>query len=190
MKQGVCYYVSGVVGGAVAIAAYRYVNWAELKSADLAAWVQAVGSIAAILGAIWVSRDERRHANMLRDEDRERASSRMTADVLAIAADSVDFLERAKGAVRNKEPGVVGHNETELTDILERIAAARAADIGKKRWAQLATLRIQLLRGVEILRVSGVRTVTSGGGLHECCDTVKHIYKNLLVEQGKQSWVE
>lgn len=172
------------------VAGYELIDWGSMHSSDWASWVQAVGSIAAILGAIWVSRDERRHAKILRDEDRERARVRLAADVLAIASDSVDFLERAIGAVRNKQPGVVGHNETELTDILERIAAARATDIGKKRWAQLATLRVQLLRGVEILRVSGMRTITTGGGLYECYDTVKHVYKDLLVEQGKKSWNE
>ncbi|KWK74113.1 hypothetical protein [Burkholderia ubonensis] len=160
------------------------------KADYMATWMQAIGSIAAILGAIWVSRDERRHARQLRDEDQQRARRRLTTDVLAIAADTVSFLERAQGIQSRKQPGEVGYNETELSDILERIAVARAADSGMKRWSQLSVLRIQLLRGVEILRVTSVRTICTGGGLHECCNTAKHIYKNLLVEQGTQQWDE
>ena len=55
MKRSVVYYASGVVVGAVAVAGFRFVNWGDLKAADWAAWVQAVGSIGAIAGAFWIA---------------------------------------------------------------------------------------------------------------------------------------
>ncbi|MCA8313220.1 hypothetical protein LGN43_02910 [Burkholderia multivorans] len=60
MKRSVCYYVSGVVGGVIAIAGYRYVDWGNLKSADWAAWVQAVGSVVGIFIAVWLPAKARR----------------------------------------------------------------------------------------------------------------------------------
>ena len=54
MKRSIYLYVSGVVAGVVAVAAYHYVSWGHLKAADWAAWVQAIGSVAGIGIAIWI----------------------------------------------------------------------------------------------------------------------------------------
>ena len=81
MKRCVCYYVLGLVGGVIVGAIYRYVHWSELKAADWAAWVQAVGGIVAIFAAFGVARytirsDQRRKAQ----EDRVAKA----ADLLAL----------------------------------------------------------------------------------------------------------
>lgn len=75
----------GVLVGAVwafTANAYRPNNFWPLGSSDLAAWVQAVGSVAAILVAVWISHQDSQNA-----EKRARAAERSEAEsVLRIIA--------------------------------------------------------------------------------------------------------
>jgi hypothetical protein len=55
----------------VGVGTYEWVCWHELQAADWAAWVQAIGSIAAILAAVWVSYDQQTKQKK-RDDVRDR----------------------------------------------------------------------------------------------------------------------
>ncbi|RQY73100.1 hypothetical protein DF110_06010 [Burkholderia stagnalis] len=88
MKRSVCYYASGVVGGAIAVAGYRYVNWGDLKAADWAAWVQAVGSVVAIMGAVWATKSQTKVAidAVVTQHKLEREERRKAAKAIVEAA--------------------------------------------------------------------------------------------------------
>lgn len=81
----------GIVSLIVLFAGLAYIGAKKsLNSGEWAAWVQAVGSVLAILVAVWVSNaqaNEARqlHADLRRDEDTQRRSV-----VLAIAENAVD----------------------------------------------------------------------------------------------------
>ncbi|WP_431206765.1 hypothetical protein [Burkholderia cepacia] len=54
MERGLYKYAAVVLFAIIGIAGYNAINWQAFDTSAVAAWVQAVGSIAAILVAIWV----------------------------------------------------------------------------------------------------------------------------------------
>jgi uncharacterized protein (DUF1330 family) len=59
MSERVWGFASYTLAATAVLAAGSYVAWrSDVDAVDIAAWVQAVGSIAAIVGAVWISRSE------------------------------------------------------------------------------------------------------------------------------------
>jgi hypothetical protein len=65
--------VSAILGTGV----YQFVCWSQLSRSDWAAWVQAVGSIGAILAAVWVSYNQH-------EKQMEVAKQRVTEEILGM----------------------------------------------------------------------------------------------------------
>ncbi|UKV75193.1 hypothetical protein FOC29_28200 [Burkholderia vietnamiensis] len=60
MERGLYKYVAMVLAAIVGITGYFEIPWSGLSKSDWASWVQAVGSILAIVGAYYVARDQAR----------------------------------------------------------------------------------------------------------------------------------
>ncbi|AOI98136.1 hypothetical protein [Burkholderia sp. LA-2-3-30-S1-D2] len=84
MKRSVYYYASGVLVGAIAVTAYRYVDWGSLKAADWAAWVQAVGAIAAIAGAYFLGERSASHQLKIATQTRDRELAERRSSLKAV----------------------------------------------------------------------------------------------------------
>ncbi|WP_155774280.1 hypothetical protein [Burkholderia pseudomultivorans] len=187
MKRSVCYYVSGVVVGVIAIAGYRYVDWGNLKSADWAAWVQAVGSIGAILVAIWVSHSGLRAIERQRKYDASQQSDRLAIVTLAIAVDVTSFLQRAHEYLKEKPVGVQALNESDYQDILSQIAEARRVDSSVKYWGALSVLRGILVEAADRMRHTNTTDVTLKScisGCFERASKMRHEFQNDLRKAG------
>ncbi|WP_089401610.1 hypothetical protein [Noviherbaspirillum humi] len=77
------------------VGAYEWVNWCELKSADWAAWVQAVGSIGTIAGAFYLARVGIRQARQ-EEKIKEMAAFEKQMDVLlSLAYKAKELVEHA-----------------------------------------------------------------------------------------------
>lgn len=84
MKRAMYYYASGVLIGAISVAAYRYVDWGNLKAADWAAWVQALGAIAAIAGAYFLGERSASHQLEIATQTRDRELAERRSSLKAI----------------------------------------------------------------------------------------------------------
>ena len=84
----------GVIG--FAVPAFWALERPPQDSGDVAAWVQAIGSIAAIIGAVWIARDGR-----VRDEQRKVVGA-FNAAAIGLAF-SRRLLETADATTQNRE---------------------------------------------------------------------------------------
>lgn len=133
----------GLTAAAVALAAgiFVLVEFAEIRSpSDQAAWVQAVGSIAAILVAIWISRGDIQRAKRSKDEE-DRAldgSARLVIGRAELLVRQMDDCEAWKLLSRRCQPqhlvntykAFVKRNAEEIYAVLAAFPIERLAAIG------------------------------------------------------------
>lgn len=130
-----------------------------VKGATLAAWVQAIGSIAAIIGAIWIASDQQRRAARA---TKDRLSS-VRGTVLHIAqmacklADEVHdpMNEFGKIGTWDQYRAFRGRQFAEFRAILEGISSSDLIESGMLQFA--AALRINLQDMAEIIKESDFR---------------------------------
>ncbi|ALX12103.1 hypothetical protein P350_11405 [Burkholderia cepacia JBK9] len=84
MKRSIYFYISGVVAGGITVTAYRYINWNNLKAADWAAWVQALGAIAAIAGAYLLGERSASHQLKIATQTRDRELAERRSSLKAV----------------------------------------------------------------------------------------------------------
>lgn len=90
------------IGGIVAAQAVF-----ELKSSDWAAWVQAIGSIGAIIGAVIIANTQRRHESERLRKAEASEAVRLSEYVYVVCKDASGSLNGVKLAIQ-KCPGVSG----------------------------------------------------------------------------------
>jgi hypothetical protein len=95
-----------VVGGCVAVGVLLGGAFASdpngVFGQTVAAWVQAVGSIAAIIAAIWIAQGANRQSR----EDQREAMTRRLAQLIGIAALCMERIDQYHDAVEGKRPQV------------------------------------------------------------------------------------
>lgn len=79
MERALYTYGLIAMSAAIALAGYEWINWRCLTTGDWAAWVGAVGTIAAFAGTIWIATGEKR--DRMR---RERSKAYIQAHLAAI----------------------------------------------------------------------------------------------------------
>ncbi|MBB5462916.1 hypothetical protein [Paraburkholderia sp. Cpub6] len=127
-------------------------NLWDLSKSDWASWVQAVGAIAAIVGAIWISNSQYRREETRRASEEALANYRLMAELNWLSDEIVGFLNQ----FADFEPG---QNDTfviaddEVADILTRLTWCRQHVEHKGQLAMLGTLRHSFVETLRLVRV-------------------------------------
>lgn len=127
-------------------------NWPK-SSSDWASWIQAIGSIGAILGAIWISNRDRNE--QIAEANRKEASlqEQVGFEVANLAYDVTQFLCRTSSADSTKTQRYLV-DEAEFNELLERMAWVRRTAIHSIDLEDARTLRSNLVETTALLRVN------------------------------------
>ncbi|MFM0058561.1 hypothetical protein PQR64_23345 [Paraburkholderia phytofirmans] len=136
---------------ALGATAFAWKTWGW-KSGDVASWIQAVGSIAAIIGAIWISNSQYRREQARHRDEAEMASYRLMAELNWLSGEIVGFLNQFAFF----EPGqhdrfTIGDDE--VADILDRLTWCRQHAEHKGQLAMLGVLRRAFIETLRLVRV-------------------------------------
>lgn len=112
------------------MAGYNWIAWSDMKASDWAAWVQAVGAIAAIIGAFQIAQrqhaeerilDERRRIESARDRENADIFARTLAakNMVQVATQAIDALDSVVKVAR--DPTLI----YEIGDYRERLGQLR-----------------------------------------------------------------
>ncbi|WP_454871736.1 hypothetical protein [Paraburkholderia xenovorans] len=139
-------YAALVMTAVVGMLLYDRICWANLDAASIAAWVQAVGSIIAIVIAVAVPLVQQKRERELRAQTEKEIASRQSLIFVSIAA----RVERAvQRAIADFTQGV-GNDRMdtgELDELLTRLADAQQTAHGRAA-QQLVFQMHELARGV------------------------------------------
>ena len=169
--------VAVIVGsGVLAVHLGMRIEHDDTGSQTLAAWVQAVGSIGAIAGAIWISNEQYRRDERKRQQEQDRASYILRAELAWLSQNIMTALNQFSAI----PPQTVGRVEMapidnqEMADFLDRLSWCRQRVEHKGQLAMLGDLRAALVRANQLVRQR------AGDGYISFDDA------NILSEQRKQ----
>lgn len=122
-------------------------------SGDVASWVQAIGSIAAIVGAVWIASDQHRRDVVRREVEAQNASYVLRAEIAWLSGDVVQFLNYfisvRPGAIYG---GPIPLVDEDVADLLVRLNWCRQRVEHKGQLAMLGDLRASLVKTVRVAR--------------------------------------
>lgn len=121
---------------------------------NLASWVQAIGSIAAIFGAAWIASEQHRRDVARRKIDEEKAIYLLGAELAWVSGDIMRILNRFVKA----KPGIVDLvtiHDDEVSDLLTRLTWCRQRVMHKGQLAMIGTLRHSLVETVRVVETRG-----------------------------------
>lgn len=109
-------YACMVLGGAMGLGAYNWIEWSKLTAADWGTWVGSVGTVGALIGTVWLATSERR--KRLRDE---RAMEIVTCMSLLIRElKAMISIRTVLEELENDVPAISGVTMLQCSDILEQ----------------------------------------------------------------------
>jgi hypothetical protein len=104
--------------------ALSMLKWAGLLSTEIASWVQAIGSIAAIIGAFSIASAQVRHAKERREQEEHSTLLERSNFAVAIAVDAASAVRDSTRVLVRHEAGAVFCPEVDLLE--EALTAIRA----------------------------------------------------------------
>lgn len=125
----------------------------ETRSTTLAAWVQAVGSIGAILGAVWLASEQHRQDVARRKDEQDKANYLLSAELAWLSGDVVAFLNEFIDLKPGLAPACV-IDGTEVADLLKRMSWCRQRAEHKGQLAMVGELRNSLTRTLRIVKMT------------------------------------
>lgn len=141
-----------LVGAGVCIAA-GYIAWlCGMKSADLASWVQAIGSIAAIAGAVWIASEQHRRDVLRRQAADLNASYLLRAELAWLSGDVVQFLNQFVHVKQGQFYREFVFTDEDVSDLLSRMSWCRQRVEHKGQLAMLGALREPLIKTASLFR--------------------------------------
>ncbi|MEF3066347.1 hypothetical protein [Pandoraea apista] len=117
----------------------------------MASWVQAIGSIAAIGGAIWIAGDQHRRDVERRKDEQTRASYLLAAELAWVSSDIMDFLNQYADFSADRFFSVI-ISDDDVSDMLGRLAWCRQRIDHKGQLAMIGVLRRSLISTVRTVR--------------------------------------
>ncbi|WP_334033413.1 hypothetical protein [Burkholderia gladioli] len=120
-------------------------------SSDWASWVQAVGSIAAIIGALWVANNQSRRDIENRAAEKKKFDYLTSAELSWLSGDVVGFLNQFIN-IDSKGKFFYMVEDDQVADLLGRINWCRQRASNKGQLAMIGQLRKSLMRTVGIIR--------------------------------------
>ncbi|VVE54132.1 hypothetical protein [Pandoraea terrigena] len=128
------------VGGVIAVRSVFC-----LSVSDWAAWVQAIGSIAAIMGAFAIANDQRKRDRDLRAESEQANAFQYEVEARWMSSDVLDFLNQFIGC-REALPISIKIEDNDVADLLERLAWCRQRARDRDQLEAIGTLRRSLMQ--------------------------------------------
>lgn len=139
-----------VIIGVLGLGAYW--RYPANTSEAVAAWVQAVGSVGAIIGAIWIASEQHRREIERRQSEESKASYLLQAELAWLSSEVVGFLNQFF-AVEVGEAAIFIIHADEVSDLLGRLSWCRQRVEHKGQLAMLGTLRRSLIKTVRVIRI-------------------------------------
>lgn len=121
---------------------------------DVASWVQAIGSIAAIFGAAWLASEQNRRDVARRKIDEEKAKYLLEAELAWVSGDVIGILNRFVNAKAGIVDLVAIHDD-EVSDLLTRLTWCRQRVGHKGQLSMIGTLRHSLVETVRVVETRG-----------------------------------
>lgn len=163
-----------VLVGSIALVAAGGWNWfAKFLESAAPAWVQAVGSIGAVLIAVWVSSRSERHARELEAERGRREMIERLRLVLALLANASAIIKALQNAKLNLPEGATAGDLEFLNDAAQRFSRLELRDMAD---AKVAVRVLVLPRAFARLR-----EVWAGAQQEARADTA---YRDWIAEYG------
>ncbi|VVD75181.1 hypothetical protein PCO31010_00840 [Pandoraea commovens] len=121
-----------------------------LSTSDWAAWVQAIGSIAAILGAFAIANDQRKREVTLRVEAEKANDFRYDVESRWMSSDVLDFLNQF---IDCREGLLLSANieDNDIADMLERLAWCRLRARDREHLGAIGVLRRSLMQTTRLV---------------------------------------
>lgn len=157
MEQGVYKYAVVILAGIAGIAAYNGISWSKLSPNDWAAWVQAVGSVAAILSAIWIAGQQHRRDVTRREEENARAEYVLRSELAWLSGDVLEFLNQFIDVTTDEMFAYV-ISDDDVSNLLDRLAWCRLRAQRKGQLLMIGQMQQALMVTVRIIRM---RTIPS-----------------------------
>lgn len=124
----------------------------DYDPAVMAYWVQAIGSIAAILGALWIASDQHRRDVAARAKTDSEFEYVLNAELAWLSTDVLSFLNQFFYIEANGRYAYV-ISDDEVADLLERLSWCRQRAKHKGQLAMVGTMRRSLLGTARIIRL-------------------------------------
>lgn len=191
MSERVWGIASYVLVGSGLLAAAAYVAWlCGMKSGDIASWVQAIGSIGAILGAVWVGERQAERARAQATEMDALALARRRAAYRAVAENALANLDEIqtdlKKGIISRTTFALFFSSRPLSEALEVMRAVPFHELGSPK----------AISGFLKLR-NAVRVALKQAELAEATDSASRdedemfaAYLGAAVREGFAGWVE
>lgn len=132
MNQTLITYAAIVISAILGLGGYEYVGWSDLEPSDWAAWLQAVGSVGAILVAVWVSADQQKKQR-IRDDERDaeevKHMLRSIRDEIWVTYD--DFRKRTGKLFENSKTGMPFNFKIPLAELPFPVYEASVGKLGR-----------------------------------------------------------
>ncbi|WP_244103816.1 hypothetical protein [Burkholderia ambifaria] len=151
MERGLYKYAAIVLCAIAGVGCYFLIPWSSMDKGDWASWVQAVGSIAAIVGALWVASEQhRRDVARLAKENAE-LEYVLNAEIAWLGLEVLSFLNQFIDIKANARTAVV-ISDDEVADLLTRLSWCRQRAKHKGQLAMVGTMRRSLIGTARIIR--------------------------------------
>lgn len=150
-------WVSVAATGSVAVALgsflFAYANGLDSgQNQAVAAWVQAIGSVAAIIGAVWIASEQHRRDVERRELEEKNASYLLRAELAWLSGDVVQFLNPFLAIEPLVLTGKFEIGEEDLSDLLDRLTWCRQRVEHKGQLGMLGVLRESLVGTARLVR--------------------------------------
>ncbi|KKL34016.1 hypothetical protein WR30_26140 [Burkholderia contaminans FFH2055] len=150
--QKVIYGLCGaLLAGVVAYAGATTFGRSEYQTANMAYWVQATGSIAAILGALWVAGEQHRRDADARQKSERESDYVLNAEIAWLGLEVLNFLNQFIDIKANERSALV-ISDYEFADLLTRLSWCRQRAKHKGQLAMVGTMRRSLIGTTRIIR--------------------------------------
>lgn len=117
----------------------------------MAYWMQAIGSIAAILGALWVASEQHRRDVMRRAKEDADSDYVLNAEIAWLGLEVLGFLNQFIDVKPNERSALV-ISDDEVADLLTRLSWCRQRAKHKGQLAMVGVMRRSLIGTVRIIR--------------------------------------
>ncbi|WP_230459500.1 hypothetical protein [Burkholderia ubonensis] len=121
------------------------------NTANMAYWVQAIGSIAAILGAFWIASEQHRRDVDTRQKSESEFDYVLNAEIAWLGLEVLGFLNQFIDIKANERSAPV-ISDDEVADLLTRLSWCRQRAKHKGQLAMVGTMRRSLIGTARIIR--------------------------------------
>lgn len=152
MERGLYKYAVIVLCAIVGVGCYFVIPWSSMNKSDWASWVQAVGSIAAIVGALWVASEQHRRDVIRREEEKKERAYVLDAELAWLSLDVLNFINQFINVSANQRVAL-SISDDDVSDLLDRLSWCRQRAQNKGQLAMIGTMRRSLMGTARIVRL-------------------------------------